>query len=838
MALTVLALASGVALVCAIDLVNRAVVRAFVEVIDTMVGRAALQVIAGEGASFPEEVAETVAAVPGVEQAIPAISATAFLADGSGELLTIQGVDLTDEHAIRVYDARDQAGVEIGDPVTFLNQPDSIALTRIFAERHHLEVDDPVSLVTPKGQKQFTVRALLETEGVTRVYGGNLVIMDLYAAERVFTQPRLVNRVDVVVDRDADVSRVADAITATLPQGLRLEAPGQRKADLHRTMRSLQLAVEGLASLGLVAGFLIAFNRLTGVFERRAWQLGVLRAVGIRMSTIWRELMKEGLVLGVLGVTVGIPLGIGLARLLLPIVATMTAVSYKLVAPRTALSVNLTSLLLASGLGMTAAVLAAALPAWRAAQATIATTIRARGTERPGIRGSLAGASAAVLAASTGACVYLQMSTSSPSWGLVATALIAIATACAAHPLLRVIRDPLTFVLTRLGGPTGRLAASSLLENPRRTALMTGTLGVGLGAVVWLSMLTCSFEQSVVSSLSSAMRADLVVTSANLAAGFLEAPVDETLATELRRVDGVAAVAAERVVDWHYADGPIAIDAYDPSYFTDPVFGSLPLLGPHAPDVWEAMARGDGTIISNNLARHLGLNVGDSVTLETPSGPLPLRIVGISVVFISPRGTMVLNRARYAHAWHDTQTNHLFVQTKSGSSRDTVRAAIIHELGSTYALRVLSSGELVDFFAGQVRRAFSAAHVLAAMVLVVVLLGVSDTLAAGVAERTRELGSMRAIGVTQATVARVVLYEAIALGALGLGLALVIGLTLGLMWVDTTFPLLLGWTLERHVPYTQMALTTLATLVVCLLGGLVPAWRAARLRPAVALRYE
>ena len=228
LALTVIALASGVALVCAIDLVNRAVLRGFVEVIDTMAGRAALQVRAGEGGLFPESVAATVSAVPGVELAVPLVSASAFTAEDTGELLTIHGVDIANDRAVRVYDARDQGGLVLDDPLVFLSQPDSIVLTRAFAERRGLAVDDQLSLVTPTGQRRFTIRALLEPQGVARVYGGNLAVMDLYAAEKAFTRPEYINRVDVVVERGDEIARVADAIAAVLPAGLRVEAPFPR----------------------------------------------------------------------------------------------------------------------------------------------------------------------------------------------------------------------------------------------------------------------------------------------------------------------------------------------------------------------------------------------------------------------------------------------------------------------------------------------------------------------------------------------------------------------------------------------------------------------------------
>ena len=188
--------------------------------------------------------------------------------------------------------------------------------------------------------------------------------------------------------------------------------------------------------------------------------------------------------------------------------------------------------------------------------------------------------------------------------------------------------------------------------------------------------------------------------------------------------------------------------------------------------------------------------MGDTITLETPSGPLPLRVAGTTMVFISPRGTIEMGRTLYERFWHDRQINHLFVQAAPGADVTALRATIAQRLGRAYRLRILSSRELIDFFAGQVRRAFAGLHILAGMVLVVVLVGMADTLAAGVAERTRELGAIRALGVRRRYLRRMVLLEGLLLGALGLGLALAAGLALGTLWVDATFPYLLGW--RRH----------------------------------------
>src|SRR5437763_9463157 len=207
--------------------------------------------------------------------------------------------------------------------------------------------------------------------------------MDIAAAEDVFTGRGLVNAVDVVVAPEADVARVADAIASGLPAGLRVEAPAQRQSDLGRVTRSLHVALQALGLFGLVAAFLIAFNRLSTAFEERAWQLGVLRATGLRTAAIWRILVGEGVLVGAAGVALGIPLGVGLGRLLVPLIASATAVADKLVAPPAGVALEPGPLLVAAALGLGTAVLAATLPAWRAARVAGVETMRSRRPQAP-----------------------------------------------------------------------------------------------------------------------------------------------------------------------------------------------------------------------------------------------------------------------------------------------------------------------------------------------------------------------------------------------------------------------------------------------------------------------
>jgi putative ABC transport system permease protein len=382
-----------------------------------------------------------------------------------------------------------------------------------------------------------------------------------------------------------------------------------------------------------------------------------------------------------------------------------------------------------------------------------------------------------------------------------------------------------------------RLSAATVIGAPRRSALAAATVAIGFGAVVWLWTIAHSFQQSVITLLPGKLRGDLSVTSAH-ALGFVEAPVSAQLLDELRRVAGVAAVIGEQSTDTVYAGGPIALDAFDAVYFTDPRFGRWRLSGSSRTDALEVVARGEGVIVSENFVRNLGQGLGDTLRLPTPSGTVQLPIVGVIVDFLSPRGTVNVSRELYSRLWRDDQIVRALVVVDAGTDASEVGRRITSSLGSRLRLRVLTIPALMDWFAEQVGRAFAALYALAGLVLVIVVAGVGDALAAGVIERTRDFGTARALGASRGTLTRLVLTEAALVGVVGLAIAWSVGLALGALWVSSVFPALVGWTLALHVPLAALLLIGAGALATCMIAAYAPARGAARIEPARALRAE
>ncbi len=246
-------------------------------------------------------------------------------------------------------------------------------------ERRRLRRDDTVELLTPSGARSFTIRGVLDSKGATRAFGGSLVVMDVYAAEEAFLREGRISQIDVVTDHDADLQHVAGQLTRSLPQGIAVEKTAQRTAGIRKLFAGFQLMLDGLALMGLLVGFLIAFNRLSMVFRKRLWEIGVTRALGARRGIVVRELLKESLLLGLGGVALGLFLGVLLAQRLMPAVARTAELNFNLTTRATPVPIQIGPLLAAGVMGLLASVLAAIVPAIRAAKAPAVEVLRAKG---------------------------------------------------------------------------------------------------------------------------------------------------------------------------------------------------------------------------------------------------------------------------------------------------------------------------------------------------------------------------------------------------------------------------------------------------------------------------
>ncbi len=835
-ALTAAGVACGVALVVAIRVINASTLASFTGAIEDLAGTAALQV-RGPG-PFPEEVAERLRAIPGVDHAVPIVTTTFFGVEPplAGEALSVFAADVTDGHAIRTLHLVKAGEHVVEDPLGFLVDPRSVIVTDALAARLGIGSGATLRLRTRRGIETFTVRGVLPPGGVGRAFGGNLILMDVAGAQLVLGQDGLVDEVDVTLRPGVRVEDVAAHVDAALPAGLEAMRPARRGEEIERYLRSFQTLLSGLSGLAILSAIFVVGSAVATAVAARRRELGILRCVGAERRQVAALVLGEALGTGIVGAAAGLPLGIVLARLLLGTVSESTELIFSMTVFTARLELSPWSLAVGAAIGIGAALAAAWLPAREAALVSPLVAVRTAEAEQAVRRWRPRGTILAAVALTAGG-LWAETRFASPWCGnlaaLAADFALVLAfmrfTGPAAALLLRPAREALGFA--------GRLAVDRLVRIPDQLALAAAVLALGLGLMMTAATVARSFEQSMLDFIRRQVRADLVVAS-TATTGWIEAPLDEAVGERLAAVPGVARVERVRLAEHTFRGARISIDSLDASAFAPEREADFSFAAGDPRAALAAVRAGTGALVSRNLARELDLRPGSTLRLDTPAGPLEVPVVGVVVDYVSPRGSVVLARPTYERWWRDPTVNRFHVTLAPGASVEAVRHAIATDVGAEQGLKVLTQRELYAYHQDAVRRAFRLTDALEILPLVVAALGLAEALLAVSLDRRREFALLRAAGATRAQVARAVVGESAGVGILGLAGGLGIGLVLSLLWVRVNFTYQLGWEIDFHFAAGSVPAAAAAALLVSVPAGLLPAWRVARLPVLEALRAE
>src|SRR5688572_5945866 len=321
--LTVAGIVLGVAVFMAMNTANLSVQEAFADTVNRIAGSTELQVSSGEF-GFDESVLERVQAVPEVGVAVPVIEATVETGvAGQGSLL-ILGVDVTGDRSLRDYELDAAEEAIIDDPLVFLAQPDSLIITKEFAQRNGFEVNSKILLYTVEGEKQFTVRGVMSSGGLTGAFGGNLAVMDVYAAQLVFGRGRRFDRIDLRTRAGVSIEECRAALQKALGPGLEVEAPSSRSENFAALMQSYNMATHVSSLFALVVGMFIIYNSFSIAVTHRRNEIGILRALGATQSQVRRIFLLESIVAGLVGSLLGALLGVGIATALAQSMGALT----------------------------------------------------------------------------------------------------------------------------------------------------------------------------------------------------------------------------------------------------------------------------------------------------------------------------------------------------------------------------------------------------------------------------------------------------------------------------------------------------------------------------------
>ncbi len=831
-ALTVAGIALGVALLVGMHTANDSVLAAFRDTVERISGKAQLQVTAGD-AGFPEDVLDRVQAVPEVAAAAPVIEAEVDTGlAGHGKLLVV-AVDMTGDRSLRDYDFENGDDDVIDDPLVFIAQPDSIILTRQFADRTGIRAGSRISFDTVEGPRQFTVRGLLKEGGMAQAFGGNLAIMDIYAAQKLFGRGRRFDRIDIGLREGATVEQGKAAIERALGPGLTVDRPGGRTRDFESLLGVYTLAIKISSVFALLIGMFIIYNSFAiAVTERRA-EIGILRALGATRGQVRALFLSESALAGALGSAAGIGLGLAFARSLTGATGQLMSMMFGVRQNAQEVLLDPRLLAVAFAVGIATSMVAAWIPARNAARIEPVQALQKGRYQVLGAGESRARRAAAV-AAIAGALVCKALSRQRQLFylGLLLCLLaIVLLIPFLCRAMVRILRVPLKW----LRPVEGALAADSLLQAPRRTSATVTALVLSLSLVVAQGGVARGSMESVDEWVANTLNPDIFVsTSETFSARDYHFPA--SMQAELARIPGIEEVEAVRSIRVRYSGLPLMVNGADVAGLTRRVHSRV-IAGDRA-TMNRLCAEGRGAIISENLAALAGLRLWDTMDLPTPTGILKLPVVGITRDLSNQLGALLIDRKVYIRAFQDDSVDIFRVYLKPGVSPEDARRRIAAGAGARKHLFVILNRELRAYTTGLMNQWFGMTYLQVLVAVAVAVLGIVNTLTVSITDRRRELGVLRAVGGLRAQIRHTIWLEAAAIGIIGLALGLAAGAVglyyeLQVIQVDLT-----GIPLPYRFPAGLAALLVPVILGAAFASAIFPAETAVRSSLVEALEYE
>ena len=701
---------------------------------------------------------------------------------------------------------------------------DEVALDEKTAERTGYEVGDTAVISIDGPVRKPRVSGIFHSDDGNVAAGGSLVLFDNATAQRLFTEPGEYGEALVKAADGTSQEELRTALAQFAPDGFGVVTGHQLSDDearmIERSMSGMQTGMLAFAGIALFVGIFIIVNTFTMLVAQRTKELALLRAVGASRRQVTRSVLVEAAVVGLIASVLGIGAGVGIAAVLREFADSTGTM------PQGPLQLTGSAVLSSLLVGVLVTVLAAWLPARRAARIP---PVAAMGSQHvPATTRSLVvrNTLGSLLAAAGAALVWYATMLSDGKAPMAIGAVLLLIGVFVLTPLLSRPLIALASPALRLFGVSGRLARLNAVRTPRRTAATASALMIGLTLVTGLSVIAASAQQAIDKQAADALKADYTISMANAS------PLDPEVGEKLQRVDGVTATSPLR-------EGPAKIDN-ERDYVSGVNAHSIEKLTSldFSAGSWSGLgsAQRPGVVVDEDTAKDHHWQVGSRLTVAFEDGAEQRFTVGGIYAGNEVLMGVVLDYKLLTPHLSDLRDSKLFASMADGPE-DTAKASIQRALGSNPAILVKDQEDLSESTAETVSLMLNVLYGLLGMAVLVAVLGVINTLAMSVFERSQEIGMLRAIGLERRGVRRMVRLESVVISHFG-G---VLGVALGIFLAWGVGDLIAGegfGAYEMTLPWGSIGVFLLLSAVVGVLAAVWPARRAARMNMLEALKTE
>ncbi len=839
--LCILGVALGVAMVIAIDLANGSAARAFELSTETVAGRATHQIV-GSGAGLDEAVYRRLKVELGVREAAPVVESYAIAVELDQQPLRVLGVDAFAEAPFRSYLGQGNAPLRQNDLTDFFVRPDALLIGQETAARYGLRLGDALTLRAGDARRTMRIAGILNPadERSRRALDG-LAIVDISTAQELFNMAGRLSHIDLIADERTEAGRaLLDRIRAVLPPGAAIVKPSARSQSVESLTDAFRLNLTALSLLALVVGMFLIYNTITFSVVQRRPIIGTLRCLGVTQAEVFRQVLLETLLLGAIGGALGIGLGILLGRGAVGLVSQTINDLYYTVNVRS-VDVDPWTLVKGFGLGLAASLLAALAPAYEATSIPPITALRRSAGEQR-VRWLLPRvALAGLVMLAVGAAMLLLSRALVVNLGGIFFVLIGLALA---SPMATIgLMGALQPLLDRLAGLVGRLSARGVVNAISRTAIAIASLMVAVSVIIGLQSMINSFRTTVESWLDASLTADVYVAPPATSINASNATIAPSVVADFEALPDVSDVTRFRrvSVDFRTADAEyrpaslLAIRSGRERSARTFVWTLRPADG-----LWASMAGQDEVQVSEPFANKYGITPQNNrLLLRTDQGERAFRVVAVYYDYASDAGVIVMRHETYRRYWQDDQISSLALYVDPTKVSDL--SAFVDQLRQRFAGRDLvisANRELRADALAIFERTFTITGALNLLATVVAFIGVLSALMALQIERTRELGMLRANGMTLRQLWRMTLLETGLMGGTAGLLAMPTGFLLALILVYIINLRSFGWTIRLDLQWETFAQAMLVALASALLAAVYPMLRLGRLEIARAIRQE
>jgi putative ABC transport system permease protein len=833
-ALNILSVALGVAVYLATQIANHSANRAFASTVDMVAGKAELQITAPAG-NLPETVFPMAANATGVAAATPLVRGLVTLPDFPGEYLQILGIDVFTNAPFRTFDPIDFDTGEF-DIQQWLGRPGAIAVTREFVTRHNLKRGNKIRAQVNGIDHELEVGFILRNDGA---FDSHFAAMDIGWAQELFGRRGQLSVIQLRLTNSREREKVITELEKVLPKDATVASPAQRTEEVDKMLGGFELNLAAMSLLSLVVGMFLIYNTVSASVARRRREIGILRSLGVTRNEVRALFLGEAIVLGSIGAFLGLAGGLLLARLLVSAVAETISSLYVLVNVKQ-VALDPWTFAIAWIIGLVSVIASAWLPAHAAAhmepvRALHGGTILERSV-RPSVAWLWSGLVSIVFAA---AFSFVALSTGPPWLGFAAAFFVLAGFSflvpwstkhfsAGAGKLFRAVRR-------RRGRAAieAELGAANLSRALLRNSITIAALAAAVAMTVGVSVMVFSFRRTVETWINDTVIADLFIAPASNEivgpSSFIPPAVVEFISNH---------PTVETVDTFREMDLPMGQETAAVAVIRGSERRHFQFVRGNGLEIMRRFRAEACVLVSESFARRHRLREGGSIELTTPEGARKFPIAGIFYDYSRDQGIVYLSARNFVQFWHDDRVNSVAVYLKENGSDEELTKAFREQFSQRGQFLIYSNRSLRTRVFEIFDQTFAVTYVLRTIAVIVAITGIFLSLTILIAERSRELAIVRAIGGSAAQVRKLLLWETAMLGVLAAVIGVASGLCLSLVLTGVINRAFFGWTIQLAFPWRSLAITPFWIFAAAVIAGILPAWRAGRAVLTESLRSE